>query len=263
MAEFREIPTATYDYEIARLVRYYKQALRDIEAELYRLDLTAMERTQVLAVQKEIASILSELDGNAAAWVEENIPIAVRDGIVRSIVALGVVQTVEEARNIVKFNRMNRDLVKTAVADTQDDLLQVTQNVNRKVRTAIRQVTAEVFRANLTQGVNGTATLRREIMQGLRKQLGDSLNTGIVDAANRRWKPEVYAEMVVKTKMAAAQREAAINDGLAREAYYGVISSHGAKDMCRGWEGRIIKLAPDAPGDFPYIGNLPRRDIFH
>lgn len=257
------IPTPTYDYEITKLLTYYEKALRDVNAELNRIDLADIDRAQVLAVQKEIATIISELDETSAQWVATNIPIAVTDGVVHAILSLGVVETVEEAQAIVKFNRLNRELVKTAVADTQADLLQVTQNVSRKVRNTIRETTAEVLRTNLTQGVNATATLKREIMRDLRQKLGDSLNTGIIDASNRRWKPQVYVEMVVRTKMSSAQREAAINDGVSRGALYGVISSHGAKDACRRWEGRVIKLTPDAPGDYPYIGALPNREIFH
>jgi hypothetical protein len=263
MADFKEIPTPTYDYEIKKLVSYYQKAIQAINDELMLLDLSAMERAQVLAIQADIASILKELDGNTSAWIAENIPIAVTDGVLRAIVGLGVVETIEEARSIVRFNRLNRELVKSAIADTQNDLLQVSQNVSRRVRTAVRQVTGEVLRSNLTRGINATASLKREIVSDLRKRLGDSLNTGIVDSVGRRWKPQVYAEMVVKTKMASAQREAAINEGVSEGAYYGVISSHGAKDMCRVWEGRVIKLVPEAPGDYPYIGNLPRRDIFH
>ncbi|NYV67571.1 minor capsid protein [Bacillus sp. Gen3] len=263
MADYRELPTPIYDYEISILVGYYRKALRDINDQLMRIDLSKMERAQLLAVQKEIATIIGELDVDMKAWVEANIPIAVTDGVIRSIVGLGVVSSVEQARTIVKLSRLNRDLVKTAVADTQADLLQVSQNVSRKVRVAIRQVTAEVMRSNLTQGINATSSLKRDIIADLRKKLGDSLNTGIIDAANRRWKPHDYVDMVVRTKMASAQREAAMNDALSRGAYYGVISRHSASDACRFWEGKIIKLTPEAEGDYPYIEDLPRREIFH
>jgi hypothetical protein len=161
------------------------------------------------------------------------------------------------------FNRLNRDFIKTAVADTQDDLLQVSQNIERKVRTAIRQVTAEAMRSNLTQGINTTDSIKRDILKNLRERLGDSINTGIIDAAGRRWKPETYVEMVTQTKLAQTQRESTINDALGRNANYGIISSHGAKDLCRNWEGKIVKLTPDAPGDMPYYGSLPNREIFH
>jgi hypothetical protein len=256
-------PTPTYEYDIAILIGYYREALQKVSNELTRIDLTNFERANLLVVQKEIADVLAELDVRTSAWVASMIPKAAEDGIIASIIALGVAETVEEARTIVVLNRLNRDFIKTAIADTQDDLLQVTQNVSRKVRTTIRQVTAEAMRANLSQGINTTDSIKRDILRDLRQRLGESLNTGIIDAASRRWDPKVYAEMVVRTKLAQTQRESAINDALGRNAYYGVISSHGASDLCRLWESKIVKLTPDAPGDYPYYGALPNREIFH
>jgi hypothetical protein len=256
-------PTPTYEYDIAILIGYYREALQKVSNELNRIDLTNFERANLIVVQKEIADVLAELDVRTSAWVASMIPKAAEDGIIASIIALGVADTVEEARTIVVLNRLNRDFIKTAIADTQDDLLQVTQNVSRKVRTTIRQVTAEAMRANLTQGINTTDSIKRDILRDLRQRLGESLNTGIIDAAGRRWKPEVYAEMVTQTKLAQTQRESAINDALGRNAYYGVISSHGASDLCRLWESKIVKLTPDAPGDYPYYGTLPNSQIFH
>jgi hypothetical protein len=256
-------PTPTYEHDIAVLIGYYREALQKVSNELNRIDLTNFERANLLVVQKEIADVLAELDVRTSAWVASMIPKATEDGILYSIMALGVADTVEEARKIVVFNRLNREFIKTAVADTQDDLLQVTQNINRKVRTTIRQVTAEAMRSNLTQGINTTDSIKRDLLRVLRERLGDSINTGIIDAAGRRWRPEVYAETVVQTKLAQAQRESAVNDALGRNAFYGVISSHGARDLCRNWENKVVKLTPDAPGDMPYYGALPNREIFH
>ncbi|MBA9027529.1 phage minor capsid protein [Peribacillus huizhouensis] len=254
-----EIPTPSYDNEVAILRAYYEKAIANVSAELLRLGLTDFERAQIIATQAEIKSILKELDANSSEWVATNIPKAATDGVIRSLVALGLAENVAQAQSIVQFNRFNRDYIKTAVADTQADLLQISQNVDRRVRIAIRQAAAETFRTNLTQGINGTQTLRQDIL----RRLDDATKTGIVDAASRKWKPQVYAEMVVRTKMSTAHREATMNDALGREVYYAVISSHGAKDACRRWEGQVISLVPDAPGGYPYIGALPRRDIFH
>lgn len=263
MAEdFRELPPEDYEEEIAALLAILLRGLREIEAELLRLDLTTVTRAQIVVIQKKVGVIISETEKKVTTWVAENIPKAVDDGVIRATISLGRADTAEQAREVLRVNKMNRDLISVAVADTQDDLLQVTQNVSRKVRTAVRQVTAEAMRSNIG-GMQATDSLKREIMGELRKRLGDSLNTGIIDAAGRRWKPDTYTEMVVRTKMAQAQREAAINDAIGRDAYYGVISSHGAKDLCRGWEGKIVKLTPDAPGDYPYYGALPNREIFH
>jgi Phage minor capsid protein 2 len=262
--EFKEIPAPSYEYEIGQLVEYYKRAVRDILRELESVDLTDFQHANAQAVLADIADILAELDENAAAWVEENIPKAALDGVARAIVALGVVETLDEALTIAKFNKLNREMVKAIVADTQSDLLAVTQNVNRKIKAAVRQAVAESMRANMTKGINGRKTIRADIVAEMRKRLGDAVNTGIVDSASRRWRPEVYAEMVTRTKMMLAHNEATRNEAIARGAYYAIISSHNAVDACRFHEGRIIKLTPDAPGDYPTFEDLRATgQIFH
>lgn len=256
----RSPPEPNYDYQIDKLTRVYRKAIAAILAELDRIDISNMTRTMAASTLIEVTKILSRLNEESAAWVAENIPIAVRDGVLNVLVTLD--ESVSEAA-IVKFSRINQELVKTAVADTQSDLLAVTQNVERRVRTAVRQITGDVMRANMAAGINGRQTINREILMGLRKRLGDSVNTGIIDSAGRRWKPEVYVDMVTRTKMAATHREATINESLDRGVLYGRISRHGATDACRLWEGNIVKLVPDAPGSFPFVGDLPRREIFH
>ncbi|WP_341482713.1 phage minor capsid protein [Paenibacillus auburnensis] len=209
-----------------------------------------MSRANAKSALAEVAVILRSLNDESAAWVERYIPKAATDGIARTIVALGAADTLEDAEKIAKFNRINREFVASAVADTQADLLAVTQNVDRRVKQAIRQVTADSMRANLTRGINGNRTLNADILQRMRKTLGSAVDTGIVDSAGRRWRPEVYVEMVTRTKMAATNRESTVNEAVGRGAYYGVISRHNAIDKCRGYEGMIVKLTPDAPGDY-------------
>lgn len=257
------IPEPVYDYNIEILVRAYKNALLSISTELSRLDLTTMSRANSRAALAEVASILRSLNDESAAWVERYIPKAATEGISRTIVALGAADTLEDAEKIVKFNRINREFVASAVADTQADLLAVTNNVNRRVRTAVRQATADSMRANLTRGVNGNKTLNADILARMKKTLGSAIDTGIVDSAGRRWLPESYVKMLTRTKMAVTQRESSINEAVGRGAYYGVISRHNAVDKCRGYEGMIVKLTPGAPGEYRYIGDLPRNEIFH
>lgn len=251
------------DSEINRLVDTYKNSVAAILTELQRMDLSVASRAQAQSTLKAIAVILADLSEESAAWVNANIPKAATEGITQAIIALGVVETAEEAEKIVKFNRVNSEMVKAAVADTQADLLAVTQNIDRKVRAAVRQATADSMRANLAKGVNGRRTISRDILDRMRQALGNAVNTGIIDSAGRRWKPETYVEMVTRTKLAQTHRDATMNEALSRGAMYGRISRHGATDACRFYEGTIVKLTPDAPGSYRYIGDLPRREIFH
>lgn len=254
---------SNYDKQIAELVRYYQQAIADIQTKLNRFDLTDFSRANQMALLKSVSETLASLNEDAAKWVEENIPIAARRGVAEAIMALGVADTLEQAQSIVKFNRVNAQLVQAVVSDTQSDLLAVTQNVDRRVKATVRQVVAESMRSNLAKGVNGRRTMNADTLAGLRQKLGTALNTGIIDASGRRWRPEVYVDMVTRTKMQRLTTDATINEAVQRDAYYGIISSHGAKDACSKWEGKIVKLIPDAPGDYPYIGSLPNREIFH
>jgi hypothetical protein len=264
MADFRDVPTPNYEYEIKKLVSTYTKAMYQISAELQRLDITDMSRASTAAALAEVVRILAELNETSTEWVTRNLPIAATDGVAAAIFALGVAETFEEARRIAKFNRMNKAMVDAVIADTQADLLAVTQNVERKVRAAVRQVTADSMRANMARGVNGRRTISRDVLDGLRKKLGDSVNTGIVDAAGRRWRPEVYVDLVTRTKMREAHVEATTNEAVQRGAFYGIISRHGAKDACRYHEGRIVKLTPDAPGNYPTYAELrATNQIFH
>lgn len=259
----REVPRPSYEYEIARLVSAYKLAISDILRELDRLDITDLSRANARAALAEVARILSSLNEESAVWVATNVPIAATDGVAASIYALGVADTFEQARTIAKFNRINKAMVDAVVADTQADLLAVTTNVERKVRAAVRHVTAESMRANMARGINGRRTISRDILDGLRKKLGDSVNTGIIDAAGRRWKPEVYVDMLTRTKMMEANREARENEALDRGVYTFVVSRHGATDGCAKWEGRTLKLSADYPGDFPTIDEARAGTLFH
>lgn len=258
-----KIPDPTYDREIGRLVAAYKNAIRDIQAELSRLDLSAISRANAAAVLASVSEILSNLNEESAEWVEENVQKAVTDGIIRTVIDLGAATTIAEAEKLVKFNRANQALIASVVADTQADLLAVTQNVDRRVRTAVRQATADSMRANLAKGINGRRTISADILDRMRKTLGSAVETGIIDSAGRRWKPETYCEMVTRTKMSTAHRDATINEALGRGAYYARVSRHGAKDACGPWEGRIVKLTPEAQGDFPFVGDISRRVLFH
>jgi hypothetical protein len=252
----RQAPPPSYEYEVETLVHYYKRAVSNLLAELERIDLNDPSRPFIQARLREISRILAELNEQARAWVEQNVPKAAQEGVEAALYELGIAKTMEEAAKLAQFNQVNKEVVAAAVADTQADLLAVTQNIERRVRAAVRQVTAEVMRANMTEGINGRKTITADMMRALRKRLGDAVNTGIIDAAGRRWRPEVYVDLVARTKLNDVHLEARVNEGIANEAYYGVISSHGAKDACRFHEGRIVKLVASAPGPYPTIPEL-------
>lgn len=259
----REVLRPNYDYDIRRLVREYEKALKSVQAELNTLFLTDFERAQIVAVEANIKAILRDLNKYGNAWASATITKSATEGVASAIYSLGLTETYAEALKIARFNSINKPLVEAIIADTQADLLAVTQNVERKTRAAVRQAAAEVLRSKTAAGINGTQSLQQALTKDVRKRLGSAADTAIVDAAGRRWKLRTYTEMLVRTKTMEAHKEATRNEAIEEGVQYAVISRHGAKDACSKWEGKVVALTPDAPGDYPIIDELPRNEIFH
>lgn len=260
----REVPSPQFEDDIRLLVQEYEKALSSLEKELNNLFLSDFQRSQIVITQANIEAIIEQLNNGITVWTESAMTKAVTEGIAATLFSLFLAESMEEARTIVQLSELNDLLIRTVVADTQTDLLNVSQNVSRRVRNAIQKTTGKVLRSNLTQGVNGTQTLKYDLLKAWKKEIGEALNTGLIDAVGRRWRPSVYAEMVARTKMMNAHIEASTNEGIERGAQYGIISSHGAVDACRFHEGRIVKIDPNAPGDYPTIEELKETlQIFH
>jgi hypothetical protein len=250
------VPEPTYDYDIARLVTAYKNAFKTVLGELNQFDLSSGSRANSVATLKEIERVLRNLDKDAAKWVDEHIPESAREGVARALVNLELAETLDDALKIAEFNRLNENMIEAAIADTQDDLLAMTNNVNKRVRSTVRQTVAEVAREQAAAGINGRRTANRATLDKLRNRLGKTVETGIIDAGNNRWRPDDYVDMVTRTKMNETYREATTNEAVSRGALYGIISSHGAKDACRFHEGRIIRLTEAGDTSYPTYAQL-------
>lgn len=254
-----QAPEPKFNKETKELIKFYEDALKDIQAELNSLFLTDLQRAEILATEKRIREIIKETNEEVTKWSTAALTIAGLAGVAATLYALGRTKTYDKALSEAKFSRTNQRFLNAAIADTQADLLAVTQNVERQAKLAIRKATAESFRRTITRDNNATETISRDV----RRSIINATDVAIIDRAGRRWKVGTYADMVAKTKLAEIHRDTSITSALEEGTIYGRISSHGAKDACSRWEGRIIKLTPDAPGNYPYYGDLPRREIFH
>lgn len=252
-------PLPNYDYDVEKLRKAYEKALKEVQREIKSVFLTDYKRAQLLAIEKNITIILSDISKYAQEWASVSITQAALEGIASTMVANGIVDTFDEALTLAKFNQANRQFVAAAIADTQADLLAVTQNMNRQAKLAIRKATAEATRATLARGDNAIGQLSKEI----RTRIEKSADIAIIDAKGRRWAVGHYTDVIASTNLFNAHREASINEALAEGSLYGRISRHNAKDACKKYEGKIVKLVSDAPGDYQYIGDISRKELFH
>lgn len=265
------LPEPDYERDINRYIRVYKAAMSEIIARIQTLSTwgknTEVTRSQMESLLSQITFILRQLDGETQKWVEETIRKAFTDGQVRTILALGEAASLSEAASLVAFSMLARDTVEALIADTYQDLLLATQNTERKVKQLVRDVVAEQMRAKAIEQM-GRNTTRTAIVETLTKKgLTDKFNAegfvGIVDKAGRRWKLDVYADMVVRTKLTQAHIEGTRVEALERNVDLAIISDHNASDACGRFEGTIISMNGTTPG-FPTYAALRRSNlIFH
>lgn len=259
-----KVPEPSFDYRVDLLVNEYKKAMKRLQTIVKSADIEDMERANAVALLKEIQAVLYKLDLFAEEWVKENIPEIVKEGAVATMLELGVATSVAQAEKIVRFNRLNEALVEAAVADLQTDLLEVTKNTSKRVRNTVRKITGEVLRAKYTQGENSTQSISKELKKRLREELGKAAESGIVYSNGRVVRVNEYVPMLVRTKAMESYREAKTNEAVDRGAAYAVISMVGSRDACRFHEGRIIKIDPNAPGNYPTYDQLKASgQIFH
>lgn len=253
-------PVENFEGLIDQLVSKYQLTAKQIDVLLGKVDintLTPKERRQLL---KALEEILSSADANAGKWVDKVISQAYVSGAATALVSLGIVMSLIEGKKMVnedsKLNKVTIDSIKQV---TYDDLLLMTQNTRKQVKQILSKILAETMKGKEI-GIHNT-DLTKQYLQQLKK----AGNLAIVDRAGKTWTLEAYAKMVVRTKISQAQRAGIVNEALKRGALLGVISANGSQHAsCRKWENKIVKLTPDAPGDYPLLSDLENGDeIFH
>ena len=257
---------ADLDELVRELLALYSVSLEEIRAILNELYFSDAANISAQEYEKALQAVLDELTEKTDSWAEKAIMFSVFYGIAQTAFSLGKYKTFEAAFEEVsgkELTKIHYNYMQSAIADTQADLLAVTNNVSRKTKALVRQTVADTLRKQLIKGDTSPRQSQRLLDQALRAQLKEAANSVIVDAAGRKWQLKNYVELVARTKNMIVARDTSINEALSRQVYYGRISKHGAKDACRYWEGKIVKLIREAPGDFPFIGDIPNRELFH
>jgi len=266
MPGFRKVPEPSYDRDVARLVNVYKKAFKETAIQLRPIKFEA-EKQHAESLLNQIAFILQGLDADTKKWCEEVIPKAYKDGQYRAIVSIREANSLAEAASLASFSMLSRDTVEALVNDTYGDLLIATKNTERKIKQLVRSVVSDTMRLRAIEQL-GRNTQRKEIARklarfGLSKNLDSESWVGIVDSAGRRWNLSTYAEMVVRTKIQQAHVEGVRVEALERNVDLAVVSSHGATDSCRLFEGMVVSLNGTTPGYPTYAVLRATNKIFH
>ncbi|GGK36653.1 hypothetical protein GCM10010965_31990 [Caldalkalibacillus thermarum] len=199
-----DLPLPNYEREINRLIRTYRNAMKEVQFEIEELATYGKEkdisRQQVNSTIRQLSVLLNELDEEAEEWVKEYIPNMFKDGQAEAIFALGDARTLSEAAKHAKMSRLARTTIEALIDDTFEDLLYANQKMKRETIKMVRSVVADTMRRQAAQG-QGRRTTRRRLVETLtKKELRERWNVegnvGIVDSLGRQWKLDTYAEMV-------------------------------------------------------------------
>lgn len=127
----------------------------------------------------------------------------------------------------------------------------LTDSLNRARRVIASVTAAQSYLRDITQGVLNTQT--GEVITGITshqlavrqavQQLAKDGITGFVDKAGRRWEPDAYMAMDIRTTAGNVANEAAFQQ--AREAGHGLVIwpvNATARPGCAPWQGKICSI---------------------
>lgn len=257
----------TNEQLILELAAVVAAMMHELNQYILSIDFYRLTNAEYAKVTKKIDKIFTKYEKELAKWSDEAIETAYKRGATQAIIDLGETRTVEEALKLLNLDdRINAEAIKLLKETTYNDLLQMTNNTKRRVKDMLSRVVFEVMKGREI-GVD-VREFSRTIISRIRQEAVKEIDFAIIDRAGREWSVKSYSEMVARTKITQAQLIGVENEALRRDGYYGLISSHGSKcNLCRPWEGKVVKLRSDAEGNFPLLSEIKsvrgRTSIFH
>lgn len=266
-----DIPMPNYERDVNEAKRIYRNAINEVLSIIESLSTYGTDRTisqdQMNSVLGQLSVLLRDVDMEAEEWVKQRIRESFVNGQAETLVAIGEVETLEEARNQASMSELITTTIDAIISDTFEDLFYANNKMKRETVKMVRSVVSENLKTQVAAGM-GRNTTRKAIIEALtkkeiRKRFGVEGNIAIIDRLGRRWKLETYAEMITRTKLLQAHVEGTRTEALERDVDLAIISSHNATDPCSDYEGQIISMNGYTKGFITYEELSRSNLIFH
>ena len=242
------------DAEVARLVKFYEQAEREILKQLNRALLRGNKTEYLAQMKKNIDIILDQLREGNRTWCTEAIPRVYSDSL-RSADMM-----IRDAGLGVKagFAAIHQQAAQVLAENAFQRYEDVTQVIGRQVEDIYRSLALENIRGTVVGYDTWKETAKR-----YREQLAERGVTGFKDRAGRMWNMRTYTEMAARTTAMQAHLEGTANR-LAEQGHDLIeISSHvGACKLCLPWENKVLSLTGKTPG-YPTLEEAKAAGLFH
>lgn len=127
---------------VVALVVAAKKRLTEIMGSVSIENLTQTQQNKVIS---EVNSVLNDLDDELETQVSESVKTVYEHGRARALVSLGLHKNVKSALKYLRsdsatWSRAHRAVRNSEIETTMDDLLTMTSNTRRKVKSEIRRV---------------------------------------------------------------------------------------------------------------------------
>lgn len=175
--------------------------------------------------------------------------------------------TKKDTLKIISQGKIQKNFMRALMSDTYEDILYATHNTEESLKRVVRESVRDVvqYHGLLNNGYSDQATdlKKRLTKKGLSERIVKDGFVGVIDRAGRKWDLGTYSDMVVKTKTNQSFMQGVQYEAEELGMDLAVISSHGAKDKCRNWEGVVVSLSGKTEG-YPSLADVKAtNEIFH
>ena len=263
--EFRR----AFGSEVDSLAALYRNTAADMMDVLADAAAFAGQRARAAALLHQYQTVLADLNDEAAAWIELNIPRAYGaglefvDGSIADYRRAGINlrprgsgATGRTEREV--FAQIHREAVRAVTESMLDVMSKAAQQIGRRVDDVFRR---EGIRAVAQGIVEGRA--RVDVSREIERRLIAAGRPDFIDKLGRHWPLDRYAEMVART----TTREAMTQGTIQRLREHGIqlaqVSAHHAADFCIYYENVIVCIGDEPHPVYPPISAIGGGPPFH
>jgi len=242
------------DAEIARLVKFYEQAEREILDRINRALLRGNNTEYLAQMKKNIDIILQQLREGNRTWCEQAIPRVYSQGLYSADAMLKDVGTSTSAA----FGAIHQQAAQVMAENAFQRLQDVVQVIGRQAEGIYRDLALESVRGTVV----GYETWK-QVANRYREQLAERGVTGFRDRSGRAWNMRTYTEMVARTTTQQAHTEGTLNRLSEQGHDLIIVSRHrGACPLCTPWEGKILSISGKTKG-YPTFEEAKASGLMH
>jgi hypothetical protein len=275
---------------VALLTKLFNDSAKDLQGYLITLNGVNISKGSIATVKQQIRQRLSKLGVDVGKWVSTTVPKSYVQGMVDSarqhesfgatasattIYALvskvapaakiAIPSEVSEAAKVISPEQKMFDLHTQSMQTIMDGMStsfgQSLATMSRSADKVVNSVQSLNIRAAIARQASEDADVSK-IADRISEMLDDNDIAALIDAGGKTWSPDVYAEMLARTKLVEARNNGMMNAQQSIGEDLVEVSQHGALDVCGDWEGEILSISGNDP-NYSSVDDSISDGLFH